>query len=484
MEEPRYLCGAVDEWQRTCITRLENNEVRFADMAWRVKDKVYRDCRQFYSCSKFFVTLFETSIGVRSVVESFGSVESESESETGGGGGDGDLLPKWKVYDLDEKLRIFHMIRVYCHTGQIVYTKGENIIRNLERYAAFQYYGIDGGKDVLKQLILTNLSPSNSIVAFEYAVHRHDIELVADIRTYICSYAFLVLRHKALFSIGRHSMNELIRLCSDDRLNVLEVDLFTYLYRLCAAKIGDKEYVDFTNAFDIFKFKFEGDRSLFDAVRLTSMKMDDFMCFVHKNQGAINNDDIVEIMQTIHNPKTVCRKRKKFQMVSSYPRNLNFRVADNPQADCSHWDRDMVETYFVIDVGNKNVVALPLIFYRQKQFRCLLNYTERAISVTGRIMSRTTGIKESTMTSSADEGFVKITTSVVNFRHDRWKKTSVVVNLANPSEFEIPNILSWNAIEGSSTTCTGYVFDVSKYPDYSEDGNSLMLCICVEGQEK
>lgn len=454
--EVRYLCDAVDEWQRKRIMMLEDNSVSYPDMAWRVEGNILADCKQVYSSSTFMTTLFQTSMtsGPRQQVE-FGS----------------EKLP---LYPLDEKHHVFNMIRVFCHTGLIVFSKGEPILRTIERYAAFHYYGIEEGKHVLKKLILDNLTPSNAIMAFEYAVHRHEQDLLADIKTYISNYAFLVFRHKNFFSVRRESMVELVELCHSDNLNVLEVDLLSNLYRLCEKKVGDKEYPDFNRAFDLLTHKF-GDQSLWDVIRLTSISMEEFMLFVQKNPGAMTNDDIVGVMKTIYQGvgADTNRKRKKFQTVSSYPRNLNFRAAQNPQGDVAHWERDKVQAFFVFDFGKKETVALPSISYGDRHVRCTVTPSDRTMGLRGYITQR--------HGSETTSEYVRISASIVNFRHDRWKKTSVCVKLNNPCEFEISNILSCNAIEGSSGTSTGYVFDVNKYPDYSENGSWLMMSLAIEG---
>ncbi|CAM9902459.1 unnamed protein product [Pylaiella littoralis] len=455
--EVGYLCDAVDEWQRKRIRTLEENSVSYPDMAWKIEDTILPDCRQVYSSSTFMNSLFQTPL------------TSGQTKNTDGN----------PVYPLEEKHHVFNMIRVFCHTGLIVFSKGETIVHTLERYAAFHFYGIEEGKHVLKRLILDNLTPSNAIMAFEYAVHRDDEDLLSDIKTYICNYAFLVFRRRNFFSLRRESMADLVELCMSDKLNVLEVDLLSNLYRLCDKKVGDKEYPDFSRAFDLLTHKFNN-QSLWDVVRLTSISMEEFMLFVQKHPGAMNNDDIVSVMKTIYDSKNAdpnqpgSKKRKKFQTVSSYPRNLNFRAAQNPQGDVAHWERDKVQAFFVFDFGRNETVALPSIAYGDRHVRCTVTPTEKNIGLRGHVTSRNTS------DSCGEPESVKFSASIVNFRHDRWKKTSVSVKLTNPCEFNIANILSCNAIEGSSGTSTGYVFDISKYPDYSEDGSWLMMSLSIE----
>lgn len=429
-------------------------------MAWKVEGVLLPDCKQYYCFSTFISTLFETSM-------------------TSGTREEADGLT---IYPLDEKINVFNMIRVFCHTGLIVFSKGETILRTIERYAAFHFYGIEEGKHVLKRLILDNLTPSNAIMAFEYAVHRDDEDLLADIKTYITNYAFMVFRHKNFFNLRRESMVELVELCNNDNLNVLEVDLLSNLFRLCDKKVGDKEYPEFNRAFDLLTHKFNKHRSLWDVIRLTSISMEEFMLFVQKHPGAMNNDDIVSVMKTIYNPGAVGKKRKKFQTVSSYPRNLNFRAAQNPQGDVAHWERDKVQAFFVFDFAMKETIALPSIAYGDRHVRCTVTPTDKTIGLRGHITRRHLGLTSDSESKTDSYPNVKFSASIVNFRHDRWKKTSVSIKLTNPCEFEISNILSCNAIEGSSGTSTGYVFDVNKYPDYSEKGSWLMMSLSIENE--
>lgn len=133
-------------------------------------------------------------------------------------------------------------------------------------------------------------------------------------------------------------MADLVQLCRSDSLNVPEVDLLSNLSRLRDKKVGDKAYPEFTSAFDILTHKF-GESSLWDSVRLTSISMEEFMAFAQKNPGAMKNDSIVSVMQTIYSPTTSGHKRRRFQIVSSL-RNLDFRTAENPQVDITYWERD------------------------------------------------------------------------------------------------------------------------------------------------
>lgn len=448
MGEVSYLCGSVDEWQRRRIKDLEDNTVSYADMAWKIEDTILPDCKQLYANSEFMNILFKSPMCGK--VSDFNGL---------------------KVYPLEEKHSIFNMIRVFCHTGLVIFKRGETILRTIERYAAFHFYGMDEGKNALRRLILDNLTPANALTAFEYAVHR-DEDLLSEIKTYICNYAFLVFRHRSLFNIRRDSMAEFVELCKRDDLNIKEIDLVSNIFRLCSRKVEDKEYTEFKKAFDIIHYKF-GKSSLWDTIRLDSISMEEFMFFVEKNHTEMENDAIVNIMRTIYSPIKEVKKRKRFQVVSSYPRNLHFREAPNPQGDVTHWERDKVQVFFAFDFNKKDMVALPSIEYGERHVRCTVVNTEKNIGIRGHV------IRRHISDTSKESESVKITASFVNFKHDRWKKTSIYVKLTNPCSFEILNILSWNAIEAPSS---GYIFDVKRYPEYSENGSWLMMSLSIDGE--
>lgn len=447
--ETQFLCGNVDAWQRRRIEMLETNLVQYPDIMWKIEDKLLPDCRQAYVESEFFRLLFESPLAR--------GVETDGEVA---------------VFPLDEKLYVFNMIRVFCHTGLVTYTKGESILRTIERYAAFRFYGIDQGKAIFRALISNTLTPLNAMPALEYAIHRHDVDILRDIEKYFCDYAFVVMRQKNFFGVKRESMEYVASLCMNDSLNISEADLLTYLYKLCEKKVGDKEYAEFPDAMSIFGHAFGPSGSLWGSIRLDRLTMPEFMEFVHKNTGAMTNDTIVKCMSTIYglSSETSQRtsKRKLFQPISSYPRNLKLVVSGNPQVDITRWEREKLQVFFVFPFNIADTIHLPQIVAGNTRINCVVHHSEKCLGLTGYIHSGTT-YKQSGVSD------VNITVSIVNFRHDRWKKARTAVNLSTTPAFDLPNILSWNAIEGASGTSTGYTFDLNKYPDYSGEGAKMSL---------
>ena len=424
---------------------LENNTVRFPDVVWKVDGAMFPDCRQVYSDYSFFSLLFESPLtkGV-------------------------DMCDGTIVFPLEEKAYVFHMIRVFCHTGLVLYSKGESILRTLERYAAFRFYGIEQGKTVFRTLIQNTLTPLNALQALEYAIHRDDADVLRDIEKYFCDYAFIIMRQRSFANIRRESMARLVLLCSSNNLNISEADLLSHLYKLCERKVGDKEYQDFTDAVSILHHNFDNCDSLWSAIRLDRLTMSEFMEFTHKNADAMSNDQIVKCMNTIFQLSSGTpqndRKRKTFVPVSSYPRNLKVVVSPTPQVDITRWERGKLQVFFVFPFNSSEIIQLPPVVAGHKRINCAVRHTDKCLGLYGSIHS-----------GMIDEGLVNVTVSIVNFRHDRWKKARACLNLAKSSAFDIPNILSWNAIEGSSGTPSGYTFDMGKYPEYCGDGGNISL---------
>lgn len=489
------LCGSVNSWQREKKASLESNSLKFPDIVWKIEDSVLFDTRQVYTCSPFLCSLFESSM-TRDRCQYEGK----------------------PMYSLDEKKFIFDMIRVFCHTGIVVFTKGESVLRTIERYAAFQFYGIETGSSCLMKLIIEKLTPGNAIQSFEYAVHREDSRLLKEISEYICSYAFLVFRNRSFYSIRRESMLHLANLCARDDLNIPEIDLMGSLYKLCEKKIGDREYLDIKSPMELFKLDFidngcsnscnnscnnsnsnAGNNSnriglwqtvsLWQSVRVHCITMTDFMEFIRCHPGCMSNDDVVDVMKRIHNsachisvhendPVNNCStslgtlgKRKKFQSISCYPRNLTFNSLDSPQGDIAQLEVDRISAFFAFNCSFRDRVVMPTINFGEKNIRCNVTNSDKSITCRGCV------IPKSPCTRAPEDEDLRITVSIVNFKHDRWKKSSANVKLRSSGDFEIPNILSWNAIEGS--TSSGYMFDIEKYPEYSE-GTWLLMYISVQ----
>ena len=445
-----YLFSGVYTYQKERIKQLDNNAIPFPDMGWDIDGTILYDVRSVYT-SSYFDVLFRTDLS-RDIRKEDGLY----------------------IFKIDVKLHIFEMIRVFCHTGLVRFLKGETILKTLERYSAFHFFDIEVAKSVMIKLISDKLTPSSATQAFEFSVCRDDAKLVYEIREYMVNYAFQIFNHRNFTSMKRESIVYLIDLCRTDSINIKELDLLECLYRLCSKKLGDKEFQEFEHPIDIMKFKFDGDYSMWDCIRLESIKLDEFMEFIHKHDGFMSNTDIVETLKYIHKPKLTSYKRRKvFQTISPFPRNLNFRDSGETQGDIVHWDREKVQVFFTFDFSTQKITPLPSIVFRDWSVQCSVHYIEKTICVHGSL------VKGSMGGSVCEEPLnnVTVTARIVNFIHGRWKKVSISGKIKEFNSFEIPNVISCHSIEGANG---GYLFDIRKYPEYKENGTWLMLSLSVE----
>jgi len=443
-----YLFSGVYTYQKERIKLLDNNIIPFPDIAWDIDGLILYDTRSVYT-SSYFDVLFRTDL-----------TRDIKKNEDG-------II----IYKLDVKLHIFDMIRVFCHTGLVRYSKGESILKILERYSAFHFFDISVAKSVMIKLISDNLTPTNVIQAFEFSVCRDDSDLIHEIREYIVNYAFQIFNHRNFISIKRESFVYLIDLCMSDSINIKELDLLECLYKLCNKKIGDKEFPDFEYPIEIMKFKF-GDYSMWDCMRLEGIKLDEFMDFIQRHENFMSNSDIVDTLKYIHKPKVNYKKRKTFQTISPFPRSLNFRDSGEPQGDVTLWDRQRVQVFFAFDFSKQDITPLPSLMFRDFNVKCSIHYTEKTLCVHGSLRLGSLGgnVGEEPINN------ITITAKIVNFVHGRWKKQAISGKVKDFNDFEISNVISCNTI----ATGDGYLFDMKKYPEYKEGGNWVMMSLNIE----
>lgn len=485
------LLGHVSRWQHETIQALKANNSDFFDMAWLFEGVFYRDCRHLYSSrSDYFKCLFSSSM--RKGTEEFEGVTA------------------YGVSHPMSKRHIFDMMRIFCHTGIVQVDKGEPILKTMERYSAFHYYSLQGGMDVIRQLVMDVINPANAMQALEYAMSsavcsgdgdcasdgRGDKGLLSDIKNYIAIYAFVVFKHKSFYALGADSFSGVSQICTRDDLNIKEIDLLHCVYKLCEKKIAtDKEMAGLGSAWELMVHEFaDTGSSLWSQIRLSSISMREFVKFIKENKKCFSSDNALKIIKFLYscaettdaaettdtadvknvNDEVIgvhlSKKRKTFQPISFYPRNLEFHGLASPQTDISYWDDSRIKLFVAFDFSSKEPIALPPVQFQNLFFHCTVYHADRSLNVSGNIHGKT-GFSD----SATD---ITVTASVVNFRHDRWRKKSVVSSLASGTAFKIPTILSWNTIANNDTP--GYLFDVERYPEYSPKGTWILMSLCIE----
>lgn len=468
---PQSLVGHVSCWQNDTIDVLMSNQVEFFDMAWVFQGEYFKDCRHLYaSRSTYFRSLFSTDMRR-------GTTEYEG-------------VRAYRVGDLMGKKHIFDMVRIFCHTGIVRVEKGEPILKTLDRYSAFHYYELSGGMEIIRKMIMDVINPTNAIQALEYALSSPvcDSDLLPEIEKYISIYAFVVFKHKSFYSMKTDNISGLTGLCKRDDLNIKEIDLLKCLYKLCEKRVASDKVPGFspTTPWDFMVHDFPDMGSLWSHLRISSISVDEFLGFVHENDKCLSNDDIVSVLKFLYanvskdyDPTVndeilgshISKKRKLFQPISFYPRNLQLHGVASPQTDISYWDDTRIKIFFTFDYSNKDTVVLPPTPFHDYVIHCTVFHSEKTINVRGTIHGRAI--------DTDSGGPVRITTSVVNFKHDRWRKRSTTCSLRGGTDFVMNNVLSWNSIENTDLS-GGYLYNLEKYPEFSPDGTWVMMSLSVE----
>ena len=466
------LVGHVSCWQNDTIDVLMSNNVEFFDMAWIFEGEYYKDCMHLYaSRSTYFRSLFSSNMRK-------GTTEYEG-------------VIAYKVGDLMGKKHIFDMVRIFCHTGIVRVEKGESILKTLDRYSAFHYYELSGGMEIVRKMIMDVINPTNAIQALEYALFSPvcDSDLLPEIKKYISIYAFVVFKHKSFYSVKLENIPGLSDICKRDDLNIREIDLLKCLYRLCERRVTSDKSDEFSTPWELMIHEFPDMGSLWSHLRVSSISVDEFLGFVHENDKCLSNDDIVSVLKFLYAKDSkdssvdsgddilgshVSRKRKRFQPISFYPRNLQLHGFASPQTDISYWDDSRIKIFFTFDFSKKESVILPPTPFHDFVIHCTVYHSDKAVNVMGKIHARSI--------DTTPSGPVRITSSVVNFKHDRWRKKSVTCNLRGGIDFDMTNILSWNSIE-SVHPSSGYLYNLDKYPEFSSDGTWVMMSLSVEKME-
>lgn len=111
--------------------------------------------------------------------------------------------------------------------------------------------------------------------------------------------------------------------------------------------------------------------SLWSQIRLPSISMKEFVKFIKENKKCFCNDNVVKIItflyscaettETAHVDSTrvnddvigvhLSKKRKTFEPISFYPRNLEFHGLASPQTDISYWDDSRIKLFVAFDCG-------------------------------------------------------------------------------------------------------------------------------------
>ncbi|CAN0566539.1 unnamed protein product, partial [Ectocarpus sp. 12 AP-2014] len=315
--------------------------------------------------------------------------------------------------------------------------------------------------------------------------------LLSDIQDYISIYAFVVFKHKSFYALRADSISGVSQICARDDLNIKEIDLLQCVYKLCEKKISaEKELGGLGSAWALMTHDAaEPGSSLWSQIRLSSISMREFVKFIKENKQCFSSDNALKIITFLYscadatadtppsnaNDEVVgvhlSKKRKTFQPISFYPRNLEFHGLASPQTDISYWDDSKIKLFVAFDFSSKEAMTLPPVHFHSAFIHCTVYHADRSLNVSANIHGKTNK-------SDCSVRNITVTASVVNFRHDRWRKKKVSASLSSGTAFEIPTILSSNTIGNNDTH--GYLFDIERYPEYSPKGTWILMSLCIE----
>jgi hypothetical protein len=303
---------------------------------------------------------------------------------------------------------------------------------------------------------------------------------------FVRRHAFAVVQRKNFQHLGTEFFPDLCRLFGHDAVNVKEADLLHALFRLCAnAAAGGSAG---PTAMELFMREWpDADPpSLWACVRLRGLTAEDVFKFCMEASEEERFDDafrgaLTQYLYELHHcpepPRKVPRgvapgnlgARREYKQVSSYPWAFTF----DREASAMHVvysDDDARGVAFVAVKGPRVAEVPPVSCFRgDVVLQCNVSFGPEHLGVSGVLTPRRAGRQE-----------VTVEASVVNFRHDKWKRSSVVVPLAGEAaDFRIPA-----AIATATLDQEGYRFAPRAFPDYQKGAHVLLRLRLMRGDSE
>ncbi|CAN0177585.1 unnamed protein product, partial [Phaeothamnion confervicola] len=391
-----------------------------------------------------------------------------------------------------ESETILRMVRIFCHTGTLEVFDGDSVEILLECYFASDFYGLEGALKLLHSMLVNQISPANVLRVYEILLRKGSCEgkvIEKEVEDYIATYAFVILKHKSFLQFPSDLLGNMCHLLRRDDLNILEKDLLWLVYKCCShrcdgmmAHASPSNVSEHPSPMDLLLHHWtdHGAQSLWGSIRFAALTHTEFADFIFKNPTALEDADTVDIIKFLHIIKETPEENVEFRAISFYPRNLQLYGMRSPQSDVVYWDSQKMTAFFALQYDTKSAVSLNPIRFCKSYFHLELSHSENSIHMYGRAHPDQNAV--SSVNTRAD---VKVTSSIVNFKHDRWKKKASVVPLSHSkvSEFSLNNILTWSTVEkvkkNEEADSSGYLFDIGYYPHYRA-GTWMMVLVSIE----
>lgn len=456
---------AQKEWLEGLLPLLDSNEgLPHADMGWKMPDgKIVADWRGVYLRQG----------GLLGMICDCCSAPLPADS--------GSLLHIVEVTGNLTDPQLLRMVRMYVHTGLVVYKRTEGPLQLLKRYECCDFFGLTTARKLLESVIIERLDIQAALKTFDAISLKDysDPNLSVEIESFVKRHIGEIGR-SALAQLSAAAFPRLCQLLMGDDVNVSEVKLMESLFSLCEKKTKTVQA-----ATEMF-FKEQaclGDQrvSMWACVRVQGLTHDSLLQFRTAHPGALDDTFYMTLMNfnwsnhmedadkrvlRIHNSSSLQPPRMQ-TLLSCYPRNL--KMPDTTQSSSfvvtSFEEDNVIVSYAGVHFSEHDQVPLPPFRSSDCVVQMRVWFQGQWLLVTGGIDMKCSSLAPEVLQH------VQVTVSVVNFRHARWNKGSVTVNRGD--DFEIPRIISLNTLKND-----GYRFDPAVYPDY-KSGRCILLKIVI-----
>ncbi|KAG5186460.1 hypothetical protein JKP88DRAFT_241068 [Tribonema minus] len=365
---------------------------------------------------------------------------------------------------------LFHMIRVYCHTGQIMYGKAESPRALLKRYECVHFYNIPCSKRLFQKLIVDRLDVYSAMQLFEILATKdyNDDALLKEVCMYVKMH-FGEAGKTALHQVSGIALPHICNMMSQEDANISEGKLMGQLYAVCSK-------VNSSSPTQLFVSP-QGDRtnSPWQCVRILGLSVEDILSFRKNWPNAFQDTFYMSLIEVIKSGSAAPEQMhqlglseqsflspRKMRPISCYPRNLPIGTGTTVH---TMWeDENLSITYASIAYQRGLHVELPPFTSGGAVLQLTAHFQGEHLNIAG-------GMNMNLSREASQCQQRTLTLYLVNFRHGRWNKRSVVVegNLF----FRVDKLITLNALENE-----GYRFDSTKYPDFAP-GNMILMKVVV-----
>ena len=409
--------AARHEFVRKAVAALDSNSMKQPDMAWKVDGKMMWDyCGVYARLSPYFEAL----------------MKHEPRQEVDG---TSLLVVNTSKAEYIKDPRILRGLRVYCHTGSVVYGRRDSPSTLLRRFMCFEMYGLPEAAEVMRLALRARLD-AGSFVGLCDAVSSTSSSVLGDLEDFARAKGVEVLTRAPPSHCARCSEATLAfiaRVTADDDFNCSEFELMDALYGLCLKRCKG----DVTGASQLLlaelnppsdpptgrKRRRRERASMWDSVRVSGLTPASVVSFSESHPGAFDDGFLMSLVRKCLLPPSgeeVARCKRGATGASSWPRH----VPAPPNPGESYWWRCETEpgvpgVRFIAFLYRKGAASSAPAFSSDHGRSVCVTLTFGGVHVTVAVEV------DGGSVIPDDAGGVSVLLEVANSRHDRWRRESV-----------------------------------------------------------